>query len=315
MADAAPGGKLLGIQAGRGVAALLVALFHGERMLSLPQYVGSAPLGDFFSFGHAGVDFFFVLSGFIIYFVHHADLGVPRRLRPYLWRRITRIYPIYWFVTFVLLALRLVSPGGDHELSLGYVLQSLLLVPQEPDPLLGVAWTLEHEMLFYLVFAAAIATRWLGGVLFAGWMLLALFGLALPVPHIPILRFLLSPFNLQFLMGIGAAHMVLRGGAGAPRTLAVAGGVAFLAIGMVENAGWIAPIGPAGRILYGGAAACIVLGLASAEQRDLLRVGRWERRWAPLHTHSTSYIRWPSGSPRGQWRSRACSGCCPAGWR
>lgn len=269
-----PREKLLGIQAGRGVAALLVALYHGSRMITLPQYAGSVPVGNFFEFGHAGVDFFFVLSGFIIYFVHHRDIGAPYRLPSYLWRRITRIYPIYWVVTFALLGIRLISPAGGHELSVGYLVQSLLLVPQERDPLLGVAWTLQHEVLFYLVFATAIAARWLGGVLFSSWMLLTLLAFLFPVPDSPFVEFFLSPFHLQFVMGIGAAHMVLRGGVASPRTLAVAGCLGFLAVGMAEDAGWIALNGWAGRLLYGSAAMCLLVGLATAEQRNLVRVGR-----------------------------------------
>jgi peptidoglycan/LPS O-acetylase OafA/YrhL len=268
-----PRGKLLGIQAGRGVAALLVALYHGGRMISLPQYAGSVPLGGFFTFGHAGVDFFFVLSGFIIYFVHHRDIGAPQRLPSYLWRRITRIYPIYWVVTFALLGIHLMSPAGAHELSIGYLVQSLLLVPQDREPLLGVAWTLQHEVLFYILFAVAIAGRRLGVILLSGWMLLTILALLRLVPDHPMIGFFLSPFHLQFVMGIGAAHIVLRGGVALPRALAVAGGLGFLVVGMVEDVGWITLNGAAGRLLYGFAAMCLLVGLATAEQRNLVRVG------------------------------------------
>jgi peptidoglycan/LPS O-acetylase OafA/YrhL len=268
-----PRGKLLGIQAGRGVAALLVALYHGGRMISLPQYAGSVPLGGFFTFGHAGVDFFFVLSGFIIYFVHHRDIGAPHRLPSYLWRRITRVYPIYWAVTFALVGLRLMSPGGGNGLSVGYLAESLLLIPQDRQPLLGVAWTLQHEMLFYIIFAVAIAGRWLGGIVFSGWILLTILAILLPIADHPTVGFFLSPFHLQFVMGIGAAHIVLRGGVALPRALAVAGGLGFFVIGLAEDVGWIALIGPVGRLLYGFAAMCLLVGLATAEQRNLVRVG------------------------------------------
>ena len=66
--------RLLGIQAGRGFAALLVVFYHATKMISLPQYAGHEPLHGFFQFGHAGVDFFFVLSGFIIMYVHYDDV-------------------------------------------------------------------------------------------------------------------------------------------------------------------------------------------------------------------------------------------------
>jgi peptidoglycan/LPS O-acetylase OafA/YrhL len=81
------------IQFARAVAAILVVLYHANRMLVL--YIGQSTLGAQFVFGESGVDFFFVLSGFIIFYVHGDDLGRPDRLGRYLWRRFSRIYPIY----------------------------------------------------------------------------------------------------------------------------------------------------------------------------------------------------------------------------
>src|SRR5580692_2096905 len=101
------GGRLLGIQLARGAAAVLVVLYHAGRGLALPQYLGHVPLGGLFNFGHAGIDFFFVLSGFIIFTVHHGDIGRPSALPRYVWRRLARIYPIYWVVTAIVIALAL----------------------------------------------------------------------------------------------------------------------------------------------------------------------------------------------------------------
>src|SRR5665213_484275 len=139
--------RLVGIQAARGAAALLVVFYHAGRMLSLNQYVGNDPLDGLFSFGHAGVDFFFVLSGFIIYFVHHKDLNSPQRVSRYAWRRFVRIYPIYWVVT--LGAIALAVAGHHNDISVQRITASFFLLPQAEDPIVGVAWTLEHEVLFY----------------------------------------------------------------------------------------------------------------------------------------------------------------------
>ena len=43
-----------------------------------------------------GVNFFFVPSGFIIFFAHAKDVGRPARIGTYLWRRFARVYPTYW---------------------------------------------------------------------------------------------------------------------------------------------------------------------------------------------------------------------------
>src|ERR1700737_2029314 len=76
--------KLLGLQVLRGVAAVLVVLHHVAATLALPKYMGLVVAGGIFApLGRAGVDLFFVLSGFIIYYVHHGDIGRPRRLGRY----------------------------------------------------------------------------------------------------------------------------------------------------------------------------------------------------------------------------------------
>ena len=141
------------VQAARGVAAMAVVLSHAGIVLGSATALGYVPLHGVFRAGHAGVDFFFVLSGFIIALVHHRDIGQPHSLPVYLWKRVTRIYPIYWVALGVLALLiafgfvRDVDPvvaGTD----IGQLLVTLLLLPQHRSPLLGVSWTLQHEMLF-----------------------------------------------------------------------------------------------------------------------------------------------------------------------
>lgn len=272
--EARPGdahGKILGIQAGRGVAALLVVVYHSARMLSLPQYYGHIPFGGFFEFGHAGVDFFFVLSGFIIYFVHRGDIGRAARLPRYAWRRVTRIYPIYWVVTAIVVALDLLHHDSAALLAPAHVLKSLLLLPHGREPVVSVAWTLEHEMLFYCVFALAILSRRLGIAVFAAWAGLVVAGRFLPMTGLA--DFLASTYHLQFLMGIAAARLVLDGRVRAPRLLAAAGAALFFGVGMAENAGLLVWTGFAGQMLFGLTAATVLVGIATAERRGLIRLG------------------------------------------
>jgi len=77
-------GKLEGVEASRGAAAILVVGVHATSMLA-GQY-GRPVFGGLMSFGHAGVDFFFVLSGFIITFTHGRDLGRPGQFWQF-WRK------------------------------------------------------------------------------------------------------------------------------------------------------------------------------------------------------------------------------------
>src|SRR5665213_1586618 len=97
------------IQGCRGLAALLVVFYHLGDTLAKPKYLGADadPLKSLFSFGSCGVQFFFVLSGFIITLVHRKDFGVPQRLPHYVRKRLVRIYPTYIiiFVAVYLLAI------------------------------------------------------------------------------------------------------------------------------------------------------------------------------------------------------------------
>ena len=85
--------KFSAIEAGRGVAALLVVGVHSRNHL----FKGGTEnmLADLFLLGHSGVDFFFVLSGFIIMYVHYRDIERPERVGNYLRRSFTRIYSSY----------------------------------------------------------------------------------------------------------------------------------------------------------------------------------------------------------------------------
>ena len=265
--------RLLGIQVARGAAALLVILYHSGRGIALDQYVGFIPLRGVFNFGHAGVDFFFVLSGFIIYFVHHTDIGTPAALPRYAWRRLTRIYPIYWVVTASVVAITLFKPDAVELLRPARLLASLLLLPQDGGPLLGVAWTLTHEMLFYLVFALAIVSRSLGIAAAAAWAGCVLAGMFVPLAGIWA-NLVAASYNMHFLIGMATAHVALRVALGRPLRLAALGAAGFFAAGMAENAGLVATAGLASQSLFGAAAAATVLGVAAAERQGVLRVGR-----------------------------------------
>ena len=57
------------LQAGRGIACLIVLLYHTNFVLGLHKYIG-IDMFPIFNIGNCGIDFFFVLSGFVIYFAH-----------------------------------------------------------------------------------------------------------------------------------------------------------------------------------------------------------------------------------------------------
>ena len=87
-----PKKKLEIIQASRGIAALLVVLFHVTELSQ--QKLNQNFLSGLFAFGGSGVDFFFVLSGFIILFAHRADIGQKKKLKNFVIKRAIRVYPL-----------------------------------------------------------------------------------------------------------------------------------------------------------------------------------------------------------------------------
>src|SRR5262249_22225839 len=91
----AVGKRLDNLQALRGVACLLVVVYHAAG-IEATFGLGFSPLHPVQRFGAAGVDLVFVVSGFIMASTSRADLGRVARLPRYLFRRFWRIYPAYW---------------------------------------------------------------------------------------------------------------------------------------------------------------------------------------------------------------------------
>lgn len=262
--------KLDALQTGRAVAALLVVIFHAH-VFTVPDKIYQGRIDGVwtgFSMGFAGVEFFFVLSGFIMYHVHAADLGVPARAWRFLRKRLVRIYPIYWVILGGLVCLYLVFPGRGPENARDplVLLSSFLLFPTEDQPVMRVAWTLEFEMFFYVMFTLMIVSRRLGLAVFALWMGLCAYGTIVPFQTHP-LSFLFSYYNLLFLFGILAARgygWLSRGQAGA--LLGLGGGL-FVVIGLSDAYGVIGWAHSWRTVGFGAAAALGVAALAAGAFR------------------------------------------------
>ena len=158
--------KLLGVQYLRGIAALMVAYYHLQSQipaftaeLSFDRIVNSARLSS-------GVYVFFVVSGFIMYVT-----GRKLSAGDFVWRRLTRIIPLYWAVTIMVCLLALAEPRVLHrtDVTLDFFIKSLLFIPYANPtqqnlffPILVPGWSLNYEMAFYGLFAAALFAplRW-----------------------------------------------------------------------------------------------------------------------------------------------------------
>lgn len=164
---------LYSLQVMRGIAAFAVAIYHTHIILAKPVYGGKILFAPVASLGWSGVNFFFILSGFIIVYAHNGDIGRPDKATHYIWRRFSRVYPIYWVLLGVYVAASWVGIGHpDFGWSPVNLLSSFLLIRLNSDLTLPlqVAWTLFYEIMFYAAFLTLILNRWLGIGIFALWI-------------------------------------------------------------------------------------------------------------------------------------------------
>lgn len=194
---------------------MLVAAFHLSITLAEDRFVGTPIFASITWWGYRGVDFFFVLSGFIILLAHRRDIDRPDRLGRYAWKRASRIYPAYWLYTLVVLAISAAGAGAAlaSVSSVEGVLSTLTLVRfGEVEPAIGVAWTLFHEVVFYVAFGALILNRRLGIALFVLWGAAILWASLEPTPH-SLVGTLVGSYNMNFFFGLAAYGAYRRAGA------------------------------------------------------------------------------------------------------
>lgn len=168
----APSNRLLAIQILRCLAAMMVVMWHSQ--LSIKYFEHNYwPDGDAlfravhspFWVNHlnAGVDIFFCISGFIMSML--ADRAKPINANSFVVARFARILPPYWLFTMVVISANIMISSnllnvpiftGDWGYDTLRIAKSLFLIPQDGSPILGVGWTLVHEMIFYYFIAILI---------------------------------------------------------------------------------------------------------------------------------------------------------------
>jgi exopolysaccharide production protein ExoZ len=238
--------KIDSLQALRAFAAISVVAHHSFRAVTVnrdsslavdPILLSSKALVEI---GAIGVDLFFILSGFLMVLISGPYVSGKKSTSDFFIHRLIRVWPLYVIATATYLALNVaarVSKGADLPFDTSPLrLLSFLFVPSfnehgELQPILGVGWTLNYEMLFYLTFA--------GGLLFARTKLLsavtAILGILFVAGNIlpeemAASQFLSDPIVFEFLMGGYVARLYVNG------KLSAVPGIVLLAAGLFAAA-------------------------------------------------------------------------------
>lgn len=254
---------LYGIQYLRGAAAIAVVLFHAAERT-----------GYHFAIGAAGVDVFFVISGFIMWVVTFRREPTPLQ---FMRARIRRIVPLYWLATAVMVAGGLGGLFPNLVLTLDHVLASLLFIPaRSPSngeiwPVLVQGWTLNYEMFFYLIFGSSLylTRRWRLPLISTLLILLVLYGAVSEIDNVALFTFT-RPIILEFLAGIVIGEFWIKGklpsaALGTAMVAATLGGFAYLQVARM----------PFDALLCGPLAAGLVVGVLAIERE-------WKPRKIPV---------------------------------
>ncbi len=268
--------QLYGIQVLRAFAAFMVAVHHVQPdAVVLAQRSGTSFVPSDLLPWMAGVDIFFVVSGFIM--VHSSDGLFGRKDGPrlFLLRRLARIVPLYWAATTLFLLAVLLVPGALNSAApdAGQVLGSYLFWPVLStsglvQPIYSLGWTLNYEMLFYALFGAALflpRPAVVPAVTLALTALVAVELLAGPL-SLPF-GFWGQPIVLEFTAGMAIALLRRRGFRldGGARWLVAGVGVAILVLA-AHLPGTETPW--RSFALRGSAAALLVMAAASGSGRS-----------------------------------------------
>jgi exopolysaccharide production protein ExoZ len=291
---------LINVQFLRFAAALLVVMYHASKHV----LATGADQGFLFSWaertGFAGVDVFFVISGFIMFYTTAETGGVAASV-DFIKRRLARIYSGYW--PFFILAAAVFAWARPAHFEAANLAGSFILWPMPLNHvLLDVSWTLSYEMYFYLAFTLLVllgvgARRAVLGGMFllaAGYNLYRHFVLQDFSPdniynHSFSNVFLTSPYLLEFLAGAVLASMAIQPGKRAAWCLLLLGVAGFFLAGAINDGVYGGNIEQGYHtvprvLLFGTPSILIIWGLVGLEHNGAVAPAKFS-----LYTGGASY--------------------------
>ncbi len=278
-------GELRSLQFLRFAAALMVVLYHAGIAAREHGFLGPAQ-ADWLrlsEIGKGGVHVFFVISGFIMVYATRRSERDWHAAGRFLLRRVTRIYPIYWFYCGLYLASH-ATILHPYAITPWDGLKALLLWPGYSAQIIGPGWTLSYEVYFYLCFAvclplgARISLNVLSGLILSAVGAGFLIGKGEAS-----LEVLTGTLLLEFLAGVWTAVLVMR--ARPLPTLLAPIAIAFAIAGFLAPAVLGFPALPT-VILWGVPSVALVLGMTLQERQG--RVPHLVARLSPLGDGSYS---------------------------
>lgn len=194
---------MVSIQWLRAFAVVMVIIFH---VLLKAQILGLTTLS--FSQGAAGVDLFFIISGFImVYITQNRKFSFIDFIK----RRIIRIIPLYWILSSIAAIVYFYNPllvnSHNGETS---ILSSFTLIPiYGKAMLLEVGWTLRFEFFFYTIFAISMYF-----FRHNAWYCVLLLILTSAVSLLNIdnfyIQYFTNPIIIEFSLGIFSFHYFMK---------------------------------------------------------------------------------------------------------
>ena len=296
---------IVAVQILRALAALAVVVSHFQ--FDLSRTIGSVAPYPVLQSGNAGVDLFFVLSGFVMVYASEPLFARPGGALTFWSHRLIRIVPLYWLITAIYLLVAALAPRFERSDSIVTAVTSLLFIPYPRadgfvQPVIGQGWTLNYEMFFYAIFGLAVLWPRRIAVTIVSLTLAGMVasGVAL-APRSVALAFWTDPIIIEFVFGmlIAAAYRQgLRLPAAACIALLFAAAASFVILtGLLSGL-------PAWRVLMWGVPAALTVAgaslgdfaLAGAPWRTLALVG--DASYALYLIHSfpvravTYFARW-----------------------
>jgi exopolysaccharide production protein ExoZ len=269
-----PGQTLWTVQWMRAAAALMIVVGHsGGAVANIAEQARAGFTRPNILPWGAGVDLFFVISGFIMVHASRRLFGQPHATREFLKRRLTRIIPLYWLTTSLFLTLLAAASlkGGDPFPSGAAILASYFFIPFDSYangrafPVFDLGWTLNYEMFFYALFALTVWLPRARAMQVLAVLLLVAIALGSFVPARLTTAYVWTrPILIDFGLGIGVG-MIVAQGVTLNKTLRIfmaLGGIAILALDPMHI--FNGPVGTTvanewPRVFYSGLPASIAL--------------------------------------------------------